>query len=121
MAISRCNRAGARLMLGIALLLASWAALTPNPMPLPDGPQMDKLAHLLTYVVLALLADFSWPDRGFDLPKWSALLSYGILIELIQSQVPNRMFSLADLVANAAGIALYAFLFARILRAKGLR
>lgn len=121
MVFSRLSTAGFRLLLGLALSLASWAALSPDPIPLPQGPQLDKWAHLGTYVILAFLVDMSWPDRGFDLPKWAALLGYGIVIELIQSQIPNRMFSLADMLANGAGIALYAFVFLKTLRASGLR
>lgn len=113
--------AGFRLLLALAVTVTTWASLTPDPIPLPEGPQMDKWAHLAAYVVLALLVDFSWPDRGFDLSKWAGLLGYGIAIELIQSQVPNRMLSIADLAANTAGIALYAFLILRTLRVLGLR
>ena len=106
-------------MLVVALTLASWFALTPHPVDLPDGPQMDKWAHLATYVVLAFLADISWPQRKFDLRKWGFLLAYGLAIELIQSQVPNRMFSLADIAANATGIALYVFPVRRLMRPGG--
>ena len=112
---------GFRLLLALALAITTWASLTPNPIPLPDGPQVDKWTHLAAYVILAMLVDFSWPDRRFDLPKWAALLSYGLAIELIQSQVPNRMLSVADLAANIAGIALYAFLILRALHTLGLR
>ena len=115
------NTAGFRLLLGLALLLASWLALTPNPIEMPQGMQLDKLAHLATYLLLAFLVDASWPDRGFGLPKWAFLLGYGIAIELIQSQIPNRVFSLADVAANATGIVLYALLIRRALRAAGLR
>jgi VanZ family protein len=119
--LSHRYTAGFRLLLCLALAVASWAALTPNPMPLPEGPQMDKWAHLATYLVLALLVDFSWPKHGFGPPKWAVLLVYGVAIELIQSQVPNRMFSLADVAANASGIALYAFVLLKVLRTRGLR
>ena len=42
--------------------------------------------------------------------KWGPLLAYGLAIELLQSQIPNRLFSIGDLAANAAGLALYALL-----------
>ena len=121
MAISRCDTAGFRLLLGLALLIATWFALTPQPVGLPQVPFADKWAHIATYLLLAFLADASWPEREFDLSKWALLLGYGLLIELIQSQIPTRFFSLADLAANAAGIALYAFLVFRALRAQGIR
>lgn len=121
MAIARADALGPRLLLGLALVLATWFALTPQPVTLPEVALADKWAHLATYLLLALLVDASWPARGFDLPKWGFLLGYGILIELIQTQVPNRFFSLADIAANAAGVALYAFLILRLLRARGIR
>jgi VanZ family protein len=121
MTISDRAKPGFRLLLGLALLVATWFALDPDPVALPEGAQMDKWAHLLTYLVLAFLVDASWPETDFDLPKWTSLLSYGVAIELIQNQIPNRMLSVGDLVANAAGIALYAFLILRVLRSLGLR
>lgn len=121
MSISEREKPGFRLLLGLALAVATWFALNPDPVALPEGISMDKLAHLAAYIVLAFLVDASWPERGFDLHKWTFLLVYGLVIELIQSQIPNRMFSIADLVANAAGIALYAFVLLRSLRSAGLR
>jgi VanZ family protein len=121
MTISDRAKPGFRLLLGLALVVATWFALNPDPVALPEGTQMDKWAHLVTYLVLAFLIDASWPETGFDLPKWVSLLSYGMAIELIQSQIPNRMLSVGDLAANAAGIALYAFLILRALRSLGLR
>ena len=121
MPISRCDCAGYRLVLGLALVIATWFALIPQPIPLHDVPFGDKWAHLLTYLVLAFLVDASWPDRGFDHRKWLPLLGYGLLIELAQSQIPNREFSLADLLANAAGILVYAAALLRTLRLIGIR
>ena len=121
MPISRCNSAGFRLLLGLALVIATWLALTPKPVALPDIALADKWAHLLTYVVLAFLVDASWPEQDFGWRKWTFLLGYGVLIEMIQSQIPNRFFSLGDIAANAAGFAVYAFALQRALRSGGLR
>lgn len=121
MPISRCDCAGFRLLLGLALVTATWFALTPQPVALPDIALADKWAHLLSYVVLAFLVDASWPEQGFDLRKWAFLFGYGVLIELIQGQIPNRFFSLGDIAANAAGIAVYAFALQRALRLGGIR
>jgi VanZ family protein len=121
MAISRTDTLGLRLLLGLALSLATWFALTPQPVTLPEVALADKWAHLATYLLLAFLVDASWPEPGFDWRKWGFLLAYGILIELIQVQLPNRFFSLADIVANATGIALYGFLIVPLLRACGIR
>jgi len=121
MPISRCNTVGFRLTLGLALLVATLFMLTPQPVALPEGVLADKWAHLATYLLLAFLVDASWPERDFDLPKWGFLLAHGVVIELLQTQIPNRLFSLGDLAANAAGIGLYAFVIFRVLRARGIR
>ena len=121
MAISRCDCAGLRILLGLALLITTWAALTPAPLALPDAPLADKWVHLAAFVALSFLVDASWPERTFDLPKGGFLLGYGVLLELAQSQVPGRMFSLADILADLAGIALYAVVLRRALRAAGVR
>ena len=121
MPITRCDCAGYRLLLGLALLLTTWFALTPAPLPLPDAPLADKWAHLAAFALLAFLVDASWPERPFDAPKWAWLLAYGLAIELLQSQIPNRMFSLGDFAANALGIAVYAFGLSLLLRRLGLR
>ena len=48
-------------------------------------------------------------------------MGYGIALELIQMQIPNRVFDFADIFANLLGISLYAFVLARLLRAMGYR
>ena len=96
-------------------------SLYPFPPALPDGPQLDKLAHLFAYVILAHLIDAGWPDRKFALWKWASLFAYGLLIESIQYLVPNRSFSLYDLAANMAGIGAYVFLIRKNLRLERLR
>jgi hypothetical protein len=121
MAISRRDLAGPRLLLGLTLTLVTWLALTPQPMPMAPGLLLDKWTHLLAFVVLAFLIDASWPLRPFDLGKWGLLMGYGIALELIQMQIPNRVFDFADIFANLLGISLYAFVLARLLRAMGYR
>ena len=39
-------------------------------------------------------------------PLVPAVLGFGLLIEVIQSQLPHRDFSLADVTADAAGMAI---------------
>jgi len=97
-----------RLLLVLALLLVTWLALTPSLPALPG--QSDKLGHLLAFFGLAFLADFSFPKRGFDAAKYLPLLTYGLVIELLQSTLPSRFGSVADLLADGAGLALYVLL-----------
>ena len=67
----------------------------------------DKFCHLLAFYVLALLADFSFPNSGYLLHKFIPLLGYGILIEIIQSYLPNRFFSIFDVGADVFGLIMY--------------
>ncbi len=108
-----------RLGLVLALLLATWLALTPSAPSMPG--QSDKLGHLLAFLALAFLADFSFPQRGFDAGKFLPLLGYGLVLELLQSTLPHRYASMADLLADAAGLALYALLLPLLRRQPLLR
>lgn len=104
--LSPCNQAGARLMLALALMIITWMALTPSPGVLQQSVN-DKLGHTLAFLLLALLAHASWSHRHFDWRLALPLLGYGVAIECIQYFVPNRFFSLLDILADAGGIGLY--------------
>jgi len=69
----------------------------------------DKLSHFLAFYTLAFLIDFSFPKNEFGYLKFFELLFYGLLIEIIQSVIPYRSFSLYDLLANATGLLAYKF------------
>jgi len=95
-----------RLLLALALLVVT--QLTTAPVDsLPPWQFNDKLEHLLAFYGLALLTDFSFRDSRYGLVKVAGLLGYGLLIELIQSFIPYRSFSLWDLGADAFGLAAY--------------
>jgi VanZ family protein len=91
------------------LLLAAIATLSLLPIHGPDLglPQGDKWQHAFAYLVLTSyfgqLVASGWRNR-FVLVL--GLLGYGIGIELAQSFTPARQAELADLAANALGIAL---------------
>jgi VanZ family protein len=118
---SRRTWPGVRVLLGLALLLATFFALDPAPAGMPSIPFADKAAHLVTYLVLAALIDAGWPETGFTLRKWLVLLLYGFAIEVVQSTIPSRDFSLADVAANLAGVALYVLAVSPLLRRLGWR
>ncbi len=65
----------------------------------------DKFNHLIAFLELTLLARLGWP-RARPLLVAGLVLSFGLLLELLQAPLPYRSFSLLDLVADAAGIAL---------------
>ncbi|NTV99237.1 MAG: VanZ family protein [Chlorobiaceae bacterium] len=69
----------------------------------------DKIEHFFAFFVLALLLDFSFPGKPFNLLKAAVLLLYGTGIEVVQLFVPCRDCSVIDLLADVLGIALYLF------------
>ncbi len=62
----------------------------------------DKVAHVVAFACLGFAARRGWPSR---LPAIMAgLLAYGAAIEILQSLMPLRSASLADLAADVVGI-----------------
>ena len=104
--ISPCNTVGARLVLVLALLMITSMALTPTPGEVQQSVN-DKLGHALAFLLLAFLVHTSWPRIQFGWRQFSALLGYGVALETAQHFIPNRYFSLLDMLADLAGIALY--------------
>ena len=84
--------------------------------PATDMPQLsyDKLNHFIAFVTLALLFDYSFPNRTITL--FITLLGFGIFIEFIQGMIPGRTTSHWDIVADLIGISCYLIL--QPLRAK---
>jgi VanZ family protein len=96
---------GWRLLLALLLLAISYLALAPAP-PRTLDSGWDKANHLLAFGALAFTAFFGWRSRR---ARWqllpAALLGYGVLIELLQSQLPTRSADARDVLADALGIA----------------
>lgn len=92
-----------RLLLWVLLAVITWLAVSPRP-PAAADLGWDKLNHASAFLVLAFCA-----CQAHARARWrsmAALLAYGVLIELLQSQVPNRSADAADVLADAVGIAL---------------
>lgn len=106
MALSRPSIAACRLLLGLAIVITTYFT-TADITHTAAEEVNDKLAHILSFFVLALLADFSFPKRRFSWAVWVPLILYGLSIEIIQYHLPYRTFSLLDLAANATGIFAY--------------
>lgn len=116
MPITRCNSAGFQILLGLALLVASIAMLSPSTPGNVLFPFADKVWHLLTFAVLAFLADAGWPEQDFGMSKYLPLLLYGLIIEGLQAFIPTRFFGLDDIAANVSGLAIYAWFILPMLR-----
>jgi len=103
----RSITAASRLALAVAVTAISWLATTQRTLPELAGFS-DKFNHVIAFVALGLLVDRSFPRAGFGLAKVASLLAYGAGIEAVQYFLPWREASLPDILADAAGIALYA-------------
>lgn len=93
-----------QLALFISVIAILYLATTSQPYPLPSSPY-DKINHLIAFTELTILARLGWP-RMPGIWLVAGLCLYGLAIELVQSQLPYREFSMADLIADAAGIAI---------------
>ena len=99
-------------------LVLYWLTVTalflwPNPSQqqhLPVIPHIDKLAHTLVYLLLALLIIRANKHKNHYLLWLSIAVVYGIGIEAIQHVLPGRFFSVADVMANCFGLILGYFL-----------
>ncbi len=95
-----------RLLLIACLSVITWLALTDRPMP--EGvPTWDKANHLMAFLLLAFLADNSFPDIERHWIKWLALLAYGFGLECLQWLTEYRYFELADVFTDGLGIGIY--------------
>ncbi len=81
-----------------------YLAVVPIPQPPIDLPLSDKISHLGAFLVLGFLLALPIRKSG-TLYLWTLILpiSYGVLIELVQSQLPNRTFELLDILADVVG------------------
>jgi len=62
----------------------------------------DKSNHVLAFATLAFLAHNAWPHRIWLM--LSSLVSYGVLIEIIQTFTPDRHGEWSDLGADGLGL-----------------
>lgn len=93
-----------RLGLALSVITILWLATSDLNRSLPSTG-WDKANHLIAFLELTILTRLAWPR--LPLPVIAAVLTgYGALIEAVQSTLPYREFSLLDLIADMAGIAL---------------
>jgi VanZ family protein len=97
-----------RLLLLICVVAVLFLATTSTNIPAVSNSN-DKLNHIFAFVVLTFLADMSTERQVAKRIKWITIsvLFYGLLIEIVQWQLPYRSFSIADMGADLLGISLY--------------
>ena len=93
----------------ITLLVVTHLATTTSD-PLSTSSSYDKANHLVAFLVLALLLDFSFPNSRFNTDKIFPLIVYGISLEIIQYYLPHRSFSFFDVGADILGLFTYGLL-----------
>ena len=88
-----------------AVLLVSVAAIlylatTSSSYPIPSSSN-DKINHLIAFIELTIVTRLAWPRLS---AFWyaPALLGFGLLLEVVQANLPYRDFSLADGRRDAA-------------------
>ena len=86
------------------LLIIFYMALRPLPGAAIVGIWSDKVWHALAFGALMLWFSGVYPPRQFG-RLFLLLLSYGILIEVVQAFTPHRQVELADVLANISGAA----------------
>ena len=97
----------AKILLILAIGIILWLALSANPPRAAGLFDFDKLNHLAAFFVLALLTEYAFPSVTVSAQKLVPLLGFGLLIEVLQYWVGYRYFEWLDVVADAAGIAVF--------------
>ena len=95
-------RVGQFWLLGLAVTVGSLY-------PLPTGVFRgggDKLLHLSGYLILFLSLDSAFARGRHWVGKFISLLLYSWVVEILQHFLPPRQYSLGDLAANLAGLAM---------------
>lgn len=89
---------------GLILLMIS-LSLTPF---VPDIPveHGDKLGHGMAYAMLMVWFAWLYPNLGNRLVHAAGFVVLGIALEFAQGLTEYRTFELADMAANAVGVAL---------------
>ena len=64
----------------------------------------DKALHAAGYFLLFISCDIAYRNNNKLAGKISVLFTFSLTMEILQYFIPNRHFSLLDLLANLAGL-----------------
>lgn len=92
--------------LGVLATIAS-LALMPQPWKghLATFGMLHDCAHVAAFLVACILTTWRVRRSGIAVRTGLLILSFGILLEFLQTRVYGNAFEYQDLVADAAGIA----------------
>ena len=88
-------------MLVLCMAVVLMLSLLPASSNLPTTG-WDKSNHALAFMVLAFISYWAWPGRTVS--ALTGLLTYGGLIEVLQSLTPSRSAEFGDLIADGVGL-----------------
>ena len=86
----------------ICLLVIEFLATTTIPIEVVES-MWDKANHFTAFFVLYMLLSFAYKTLTL-VQKSLLLLAFGLQIEIVQSFIDGRYFSLMDVVADSIGI-----------------
>jgi len=84
------------------ILLVIALSLIPTPVA-SSGMYSDKIAHLLAYGVMGVLAFLSVRTKKRRIYLFIVIFSLGLILEILQNYIPGRDMSLLDILANTGG------------------
>jgi VanZ family protein len=87
----------------VPLAVVSWLAFTPSP-PEAVSRVSDVILHAVAFAYLSFALGLAHDQGPLRVALW--MLGYGVLIELLQSQIPERFAEVKDVLVDAVGIAL---------------
>ena len=87
----------------ILILLTIYLSLTSGP-PAVIASFSDKIMHGAGYLLLILSCDLAYNPSRWLFTKITLLLVFSIIIEIAQHFIPQREFSVPDILANLTGL-----------------
>jgi len=92
----------------ITVIFVLYSALTPSGSSyFFNFPNGDKVLHASAFFTLSFLLNRSSSSTSHRIRNMLSLLSFGILIEFLQSFTSYRTVSFGDVVADLVGILLF--------------
>lgn len=88
-----------------AIAIFVLSVLPGDRLPSMSASVWDKAQHGLAFALLTLLALLGWPGRP-AVPTLMGLLAFGVAIEVAQAILGWRHGDVADVVADAVGLAI---------------
>jgi len=97
-----------------SLIIIVYFSLQPSMAITAQSRYLDKIFHLLSYLWLAMLLMFYLRTNRSFLLVPVLLILLGIALEILQSYIPGRFYSVPDMISNSLGVVAGALLGKKI-------